>query len=150
MKATLASKNFFWKYISRTEWEYDEIGILNSRERPQLNKSRFLCWMDVLWNFHNQQLHNNKLNTFTFAEWLSDITATMLKSDLNKKLMYPSICWNNQTPSILTSGTTFPTKGIKFFKLYDLKFTTPLTLFRMEGKKAPLPAFPLNFYKRRN
>ena len=38
MKAKLASKNSFWKWISRTEGENGEMGISNSRERSRLNE----------------------------------------------------------------------------------------------------------------
>ena len=37
MNGKLTSKNFFWKWISRTEGEIYEMGIPNSRERSRLN-----------------------------------------------------------------------------------------------------------------
>ena len=33
MNSKLASENFFWKWISRTEEENDEMGIPNSRDK---------------------------------------------------------------------------------------------------------------------
>ena len=41
MNGKLASKNYFWKWISRTEGENDEIGIRNSGEISRLNKIIF-------------------------------------------------------------------------------------------------------------
>ena len=38
MNGKLASENFLWKWISRTEEENDEMGISNSRERSRLKK----------------------------------------------------------------------------------------------------------------
>ena len=46
MNGKLASKNFFWKWISRTEGENDKIGVPNSRERSQLN-NLFLSYVGV-------------------------------------------------------------------------------------------------------
>ena len=37
MNGKLASKSFFWKLISRTEEENDEMGIPSSRERSRLS-----------------------------------------------------------------------------------------------------------------
>ena len=42
MNGKVASKNFFWKWMSRMEGENDEMGIPNSRERSRWNKSSVL------------------------------------------------------------------------------------------------------------
>ena len=89
-----------------------------AKDRDWINLVSCIGWMFyliVMCTCFARYFDNNKLNPFTFAKWLSDITATMLKPYLNKESVYWSICWDNRTPSILTSGTTFPTNGIKFF-----------------------------------
>ena len=43
MNGKLASKNFFWKWISLTEGKNDEVDIPNSRDKIAIEKIKFFA-----------------------------------------------------------------------------------------------------------
>ena len=63
----------------------------------------------------------------------------ILKPGLCNESMHPFICWDNQTPSILTSGTAFTKKSIEL-----LEFLNYLS-YHVSLEEIPFPVYTNKF-----